>query len=178
MAQTRKQLAFDLDTNLLKKYYPSKSYNNAYDVIKRHMQNNGFSWVQGSVYISDKAISYQFVSEIIEALIERNPWLNLCMRDCKLSNLGKEYDLNSLFDKSVKIPEREDKESVKERDLTDNSKDKSAEDKHEKEPKQFSSIEEMLSAVKEKRKELKAEKKDSPQQSQKVRHKSSDDKEH
>lgn len=48
----RKQISFDLDTNALKLYYPSPSYNNAYEVIKRHMLKNGFYWLQGSVYIS------------------------------------------------------------------------------------------------------------------------------
>lgn len=34
MATTRKQIAFDLDTNALKMYYPAYSWNNAYEVIK------------------------------------------------------------------------------------------------------------------------------------------------
>jgi len=47
MAAGRKQVAFDLDTKALEIYYPTGSWNNAYDVIKRHMQSNGFSWQQG-----------------------------------------------------------------------------------------------------------------------------------
>ena len=43
MAETRKQIAFDLDTKALETYYPSESWNNAYEVIKRHMLKNGFS---------------------------------------------------------------------------------------------------------------------------------------
>jgi virulence-associated protein VapD len=31
MAAGRKQVAFDLDTDALRKYYPSESWNNAYD---------------------------------------------------------------------------------------------------------------------------------------------------
>ena len=40
MAETRKQIAFDLDTKALETYYPSESWNNAYEVIKRHMLKN------------------------------------------------------------------------------------------------------------------------------------------
>lgn len=52
MDNSRKQIAFDLDTKALEKYYPAKSWNNAYEVIKKHMTNNGFEWLQGSVYVS------------------------------------------------------------------------------------------------------------------------------
>lgn len=38
MAGIRKQIAFDLDTKALEKYYPSDSWQNAYDIIKRHME--------------------------------------------------------------------------------------------------------------------------------------------
>ena len=42
MDNSKKQIAFDLDTKALEKYYPTKSWNNAYEVIKKHMTNNGF----------------------------------------------------------------------------------------------------------------------------------------
>lgn len=42
MANSRKQITFDLDTKILEKYYPTKSWQNAYEVIKKHMINNGF----------------------------------------------------------------------------------------------------------------------------------------
>lgn len=59
MAAGRKQVAFDLDTDALKTYYPSESWNNAYDVIRRHMTNNGFNWLQGSVYVSQNQLRQQ-----------------------------------------------------------------------------------------------------------------------
>ena len=116
MATGRKQVAFDLDTNALKKYYPSDSWNSAYDVIKRHMLNNGFSWQQGSVYISDSPMLSRDVSLAIEVLIQKNPWLNLCMRDCRQTNIGKEHSQNHLFDREISLPARAEIKAKKAKD--------------------------------------------------------------
>lgn len=80
MANTRKQIAFDLDTKALEMYYPGKSWNNAYEVIKKHMINNGFEWLQGSVYVSIKPVS-----------------------SAKMTNIGKEHSKNHVFDKNAKV---------------------------------------------------------------------------
>ena len=106
MADTRKQIAFDLDTNALKLYYPSKSWNNAYDVIRRHMTANGFRWLQGSVYVSEKPMKPYRVTRVLFELVEKNPWLNVCMRDCRETNIGKEHDINNLFDRTIKVEKR------------------------------------------------------------------------
>lgn len=106
MAGSRKQIAFDLDTNALKMYYPSESWNNAYDVIKRHMLRYGFVWLQGSVYISKKPMNSTETTRILRMLVRRNPWLNLCMRDCRETNIGREHSKNHLFNKNVILPIR------------------------------------------------------------------------
>lgn len=76
MASTKKQLCFDLDTNALKQYYPSKSWNNAYELIRKHMTAHGFNWIQGSVYVSEKPIKSYRVTRILNDLVQQNPWLN------------------------------------------------------------------------------------------------------
>lgn len=113
MGDTRKQITFDLDTNALKKYYPSESWNNAYEVIRKHMTANGFYWLQGSVYVSEKPMKPYRVTRILNELVNKNPWLNVCMRDCRETNIGKEYDINSIFDKTVKIQSREEVQEQK-----------------------------------------------------------------
>lgn len=106
MANTRKQISFDLDTNALKIYYPSESWNNAYEVIRNHMTVNGFRWLQGSVYVSDKPMKPYRVTRVLDELVRKNPWLNVCMRDCRETNIGKEHDINNIFDKNAKVPTR------------------------------------------------------------------------
>lgn len=106
MAITRKQITFDLDTKALEKYYPGKSWNNAYEVIKKHMINNDFEWLQGSVYVSIKPVSSAKMTNILLSLVENNPWLNLCMRDCRETNIGKEHSKNHIFDKNAEVEPR------------------------------------------------------------------------
>jgi virulence-associated protein VapD len=109
MAAGRKQVAFDLDTNLLKIYYPVQNWRKAYEDISRHMETNGFSWRQGSVYVSEGAMSSRDVTETIEKFVGKNLWLNVCMRDCVVTNIGKEHSLNHLFDKNARVQAREDR---------------------------------------------------------------------
>lgn len=108
MPKTRKQITFDLDTHALRVYYPSESWQNGYEVIKRHMRQNGFEWLQGSAYASEKPMSHVHVQNIIKELVRDNPWLNKCMRDCRETNIGKAHSLNYAFDKEADVPTREE----------------------------------------------------------------------
>ena len=118
MDDLRKQITFDLDTNALKIYYPSKSWTNAYNVIKNHMENNGFAWIQGSVYISHNPMLSRTVSSVLKELISNNKWLNLCMRDCRETEIGVEFSKNHLFNKNVILPTREELETKSSQDAS------------------------------------------------------------
>lgn len=107
MAETRKQIAFDLDTKALETYYPSEHWRRSYEIIKRHMLRNGFTWSQGSVYVSIKPMSSAETARILGSLVKKNPWLNLCMRDCREANIGKEHSKNYIFDKNATVSVRE-----------------------------------------------------------------------
>ncbi|MCL2591970.1 MAG: hypothetical protein FWD82_01270 [Defluviitaleaceae bacterium] len=142
MSSGRKQVAFDLDTKALEEYYPSKSWNEAYEVIKRHMLKYGFLWQQGSVYVSEKSMTNIGVYYVIDQLIEKNQWLNICMRDCRQSNISRESNLSNRFDENAKVPKRDDnkkpqrkrgtqvvrKKSVEEISIIDNPKIKEIRD--------------------------------------------------
>lgn len=124
MKATRKQIAFDLDTDALKKYYPSDSWQNAYDVIKRHMKQNHFSWLQGSVYVSEKNMTSYRVAKILKDLVAKNPWLNRCMRDCRETDIGNAHDKNYIFDKDADIPTREEMKANKGQDTASRDQEK------------------------------------------------------
>lgn len=106
MAESRKQIAFDLDTKALEIYYPNEHWRSSYEIIKKHMLRNGFKWLQGSVYVSAKPMSSAKTARILGNLVQKNPWLNLCMRDCREANIGKEHSKNYIFDKNADIPVR------------------------------------------------------------------------
>lgn len=117
--EQRKLVTFDLDTEALKVYYPKTNWRKAYYVIRKHMISNGFEWLQYSVYVSKNKMSVVAVNNLIKDLINSNTWLNRCMRDCKLTELGEDFNLNVLFDKTLNIPTREKLERL-ERDGEDN----------------------------------------------------------
>jgi len=101
MGTAHKQIAFDLDTKALKRYYSKDGYQNAYYDIRRVMEKEGFMWQQGSVYRSKKQLERVQTTIIIRNMLKRYPWLNFCMRDCTVTNIGKDYSLNHLFDVTV-----------------------------------------------------------------------------
>lgn len=107
MSESRKQISFDLDTSRLKVYYPKEKWQNAYYDVRSFMQKNGFQWQQGSVYISKSRLSIQNTSKLLGTLVETYPWLNVCMRDCVVTNIGRSHSQNYLFDRDAKIPPRE-----------------------------------------------------------------------
>lgn len=121
---TIKQIAFDLDTAELKKYYPKENWNYAYEDIKKFMKQNDFNWQQGSVYVSKSAMSDLNVIKITNELCNKYPWLNKCMRDCRMTDVGRINDLSVCFDKEADIPVRKE------------YKDKTDEKRHIKELKQ------------------------------------------
>lgn len=75
-------IAFDLKVEELKKHY-GEPYNKAYDEIRQELENLGFEWTQGSVYMSkaDKntlSIVYKAINKL--ASIE---WFKKSVRDIR-----------------------------------------------------------------------------------------------
>lgn len=102
-----KVIGFDLDTIALRTYYPYANWRKAYEDIKSYMIKKNFIWQQGSIYISQNPINNREAKLIVKDLICKNPWLNLCMRDCILADITKKHNLNYLFDKSFDLkPEK------------------------------------------------------------------------
>ena len=95
MSKLRKQLTFDLFAD---KQSPIYKYFNklstAYYHIERSLNENGFSCHrQGSVYVSEKALSYDEVGYALSKVCEELPWLYECTRKFDVTNIGKTYDL-------------------------------------------------------------------------------------
>ncbi|MFQ6791644.1 MAG: hypothetical protein ACLRT4_02545 [Thomasclavelia sp.] len=63
--KSRKAINFDLNDNLLKRNYPSKSYRNAWRDIKGYLVKNGFNHRQYSGYVSQDCIEMSEVAHII-----------------------------------------------------------------------------------------------------------------
>lgn len=51
-----------------------------------------------------KQIAFDLDMKALE--MKNNSWLNLCMRDCREANVGKEHSKNYVFDKKADVPVR------------------------------------------------------------------------
>ena len=89
----RKAVNFDLNDNLLKQYYPSKSYKNAWRDIKMYLINNQFEHRQYSGYVSNSAMSMAEVGNIIGKMSRKWTWLSKSVMQFDVTNVGQEYSL-------------------------------------------------------------------------------------
>lgn len=80
MAEARryKSINFDLDTESLIKVFGETGRRKAYAQIQRFLEGNGFEHRQWSGYITKEKKPYLDIYVIIDALIERCPWLPAC----------------------------------------------------------------------------------------------------
>lgn len=75
-------IAFDMKIDDLKKNY-GEPYNSAYDEIRQEMDNLGFEWTQGSLYISkESSNSLTTVYKAINRLSQID-WFKNSVRDIR-----------------------------------------------------------------------------------------------
>lgn len=100
---SRKQVVFDLDTHALENSYPNKNWRYTYELLKQHMKNNGFRWIEGSVYESVDHMEKTKVLAVLQDFIDAYPWILDCVRDCRISSVTQQNNLTWLF-RSEKAP--------------------------------------------------------------------------
>lgn len=93
---TRKQIAFDIDTNIAKEILGG-NYRKIYENIRKYLEKNGFEHLQGSVYVSKEALSNTKITAIINGLLTKYNYLEKCVRDIRKTDITREHSLNHLF---------------------------------------------------------------------------------
>ncbi len=88
-----KEIAFDINQKALKDVYPKKNHRQAYDDIRRTMINNGFIHTQGSVYVSNSAISMYDVAILVRTLAAELPWLSKCVTNIDIAEVRSKLSL-------------------------------------------------------------------------------------
>lgn len=104
MAESRKQISFDLSQDALKRCYPHKEtgqdpqfFKRAYKDIRRFMEANGFERRQYSVYVSSEQRTSLDVALLTQRMGEELPWLRLCVKDITVTNIGARHSLLGLL---------------------------------------------------------------------------------
>ena len=86
-------VAFDLDTSCLDDNYHNKSTTNAYGDVRKHMEANGFTWVQGSVYFGGDGIDAVKCVITVQKLAMKYPWFTTCVKDIRMLRIEENNDL-------------------------------------------------------------------------------------
>lgn len=86
-------IAYDFDTDALKRNYHVDSYNNAYGDFRRFMADRGFSSQQGSVLYGDEAVTAVTATLAIVEASARFPWLAPSVSDIRILRLIDNDDL-------------------------------------------------------------------------------------
>lgn len=104
MGTSRKQIAFDLSQDALKKHYPRREnvqdpqfFKRAYKDIQRFMEANGFERGQYSVYVSMAELTALDVAVLTQKMAEQLPWLRQCVREITATNIGARHSLLGLL---------------------------------------------------------------------------------
>lgn len=87
-------IAFDLDTDTLKKSYPNDSWNNAYGDIRKTLEPIGFTWQQGSVYFGDEKINAVTCVLAAQELSKKYAWFKASVRDIRMLRIEEMNDLS------------------------------------------------------------------------------------
>ena len=108
--KSRKQIAFDLKQDLLKKYYPkpkvnlnSQYYKKAYGDLKEFFKNENWEHRQGSVYTSRDILTYYDVAKLMEKIAKDMPWLSDCVDTIDVTNVGEYHSLKQTLEAATKV---------------------------------------------------------------------------
>ena len=105
---SRKAINFDLNNNLLKQYYPSKSYKNAWKDIKKFLLCSNFIHRQYSGYVFKTGISMAEVGNIIGKMSRKWTWLNKCVMEFDVTIVSDEYSFISRIKQESKVTSNKD----------------------------------------------------------------------
>lgn len=93
----RKQITFDIDTNVAKMILGEENYTNIYANIRRFMEKEGWRHIEGSVYMSSRPTDNTKVAYMIEQIKEKYPYLDKCVREMHQTDISNVHSLNQYF---------------------------------------------------------------------------------
>lgn len=105
-SKSRKALNFDINSNLLRKYYPSKNYRRGWKDIKSFLENSGFIHRQYSGYVLKDDIAMTDVIYLAKEMSKRLTWLKKCVKEFDVTIVGDEYCLvDNIIEVDIHIEE-------------------------------------------------------------------------
>lgn len=96
--EKRKQISFDIDTNVTKEILGESKYTSIYSNIQSFMRKEGWEHIEGSVYMSTEPLSNTKVSMLIDRLKKEYPYITKCVRDMHQADISKVHSLEAQFE--------------------------------------------------------------------------------
>ncbi len=93
----RKQVSFDIDTNVAKKIFGEQSYTKIYADIRGFMGKKGWKHIEGSVYMSNHPMTNGDILYMIDEIKEKYPYLEKCVREIHQADVSNVHSLNQYF---------------------------------------------------------------------------------
>lgn len=92
-------IAFDFDTEMLERLYPSPSWRNAYTDVRNYLLENGFEHRQGSVYFGEPSLTAVECIAIVQDLAEEYSWFTPSLKDIRMLRIEENNDLMVALDR-------------------------------------------------------------------------------
>lgn len=86
-------LTFDLKINDLTKYYSNTSPKNAYKVIKKYLESEGFESKKDSDYLIYNKSNLEIV-QILSSFSEKEKWFPLCVEKISVTEIKDVWDIS------------------------------------------------------------------------------------
>ncbi len=86
-------ICFDLDQDALRRHYPSASYTNGYEDIRRCLEAFGFTRQQGSVYFGNSNVTPVTCVMAVQDLQRRHAWFGKAVNDLRMLRIEEHNDL-------------------------------------------------------------------------------------
>lgn len=98
MRAKRKQIIFDLDTNVCKEIFGEYKFRQPYTDIRNFFKENEFTHIEGSSYMSNYGMSNLALSDLVDSLVEKYPYLAKCIRKIHQADISNIHSLESHFE--------------------------------------------------------------------------------
>lgn len=93
----RKQISFDIDTNVTKKIFGEQGYTKVYADIRRFLEKEDWKHIEGSVYMSGYSMDNGAVVYTIRDMIRQYPYLDKCIKEIHQADISNVHSLNQYF---------------------------------------------------------------------------------
>lgn len=94
----RKQLSFDIDTNIVKEILGEKKFTRVYADIRKFMESKDWEHIEGSVYMSKYEQENADVSFLIDALKGQYPYIEKCIKGMHQADILNVHSLEHHFE--------------------------------------------------------------------------------